>query len=1562
MLELFLPWFLTTCISGIFGNRADAKFVSITQKISKQVQVGKLVNHDMQKALNRSFLLALISICNGCLGELKCESHLKKGDFILSGQLRWLEKKELSLEDELKAVEKAEYREPTIELLDEIKLLLIQGNPTSEAFQKIKAELIERAEIGNNKAPECYKESVEENILRQMCTFFSHEIERNQAIRNILETQLLIQQGIKIDTVLDFVPSMIQNLNYIPAMDKKLDYICEVVQEMPQMLERTGSEKNSNASCRSFQVPPLTEDFVEIPKKEEIKNYLLNNNSRGMLAITAIHGLGGIGKTTLVTILGHDKDVQNHFLDGILWAQLGQEPDKLSWLNNWIQALGDYRSIHTTIETASIHLRSLLYEKSILLVIDDAWDSSDVKPFLVGGSNCKTIITTRKAYIADVLGAEPYPLNLMTEKQSLDLFENVLKTSLDDDEKEDALKVAKDVGYLPLALNLAAKRRKKDYSWAKLHDALKEEIARLDVLETPRIFGRGEEGLEASLNLSLKSLRSCNEEVYKDFIWLGVLPEDVKMNERMISTLWDIDKEEAGYMLEGLWGEGLLIQDSTIQLGNEKLKTYRMHDLFHDIALYYLTLSPITKKTTPLPGLGLKLNGAHDSLLNHYQLKTKKKGLWHTLIDDAYIHSHLTWHMEKAGKIEDIHTLLCEENENGKNGWYEALESLGLNAVFIEDIIRAWNLSEKESIHQLEQGNKSSYIGLEIRYALIYASLNSLSANIPEELLVALLETKKWTEDKVLIYAQKEPDLQTRAYKLISIYQETKDESLKKEKLMEKAFDAAFKIETDTEMAEVLLAIFQYSDGQKKEEVMEKALAATSKIRDNNDRKWALSNMISSVVFSNLSEQGKEMLMEKALNAILKLEDNYARARALTDIISYLDEQRREEMLEKAIDATSKIEDNDDKARVISAIIPFLDGQRKEEMLGKALDSASKIENGDFRSGILIDILPYLDEQRKKELIEKVLDLASEIKDNDNRARALSSILSHLDGQRKEEVLEKALNAIFELENDYYRAKALTDIVSNLDGQREDKLIKKVIDAASKIENDYKRAEALSAILPHLDGQRKEEVLEKALNAIFELENDYYRAEALSAIASNLDEQKKEEVMGKALDATSKIEDNYKRASLLSGIVSKLDGQRKEEVLEKVIDAAPKIRDDRDRAKVLLVIVPYLDGEKKEEVMDKALDATSKIEDENERTEALSAIVSKLDGQRKEEVIGKALYTAFKIKDDYKRAKALIAIVPNLDGQRKKELIEKILDTAFLIETDYKRTDALLAIVPNLDGQREKELIEKVLDVASKIKDNDNRARALSSIIPFLDGQRKEEMLGKALDAASKIENGYFRSRVLIDILPYLDGQRKENVLKKALDIASKISDDNDREIALLSILPYLNGQRKEEVLEKALEADSKINYEDDNIRALSEILPYLDVQRKKELIEKDLEATSKIKYDNEIVWALLDILPYLDGQRKKEAMEKALGAVSKMIFDDDRARALRVMLSYLRNLPINNLYFWWRKAIKILRERTRSSLLIDITTLIPVISDLGNDETLFEISRAIIDVSRWWP
>lgn len=43
---------------------------------------------------------------------------------------------------------------------------------------------------------------------------------------------------------------------------------------------------------------------------------------------------------------------------------------------------------------------------------------------------------------------------------------------------------------------------------------------------------------------------------------------------------------------------------------------------------------------------------------------------------------------------------------------------------------------------------------------------------------------------------------------------------------------------------------------------------------------------------------------------------------------------------------------------------------------------------------------------------------------------------------------------------------------------------------------------------------------------------------------------------------------------------------------------------------------------------------------------------------------------------------------------------------------------------------------------------------------------------------------------------------------------------------------------------------------------------------------------------------------------------------------------------------------------IQILKKGARSNLLSNIITLIPVMNDLGEDGTLFEISQAIIDVS----
>lgn len=181
-----------------------------------------------------------------------------------------------------------------------------------------------------------------------------------------------------------------------------------------------------------MQAPPLPSYYVDRPKYSfDLKRRLLTkSNDVRTLVVTAIHGLGSVGKSTITTALAHDVDVQAHFSDGILWATLGQEPNLLSLLSGWVQALGDYSFKATSVETTSNHLRILLYEKAVLLVVDDAWNTGDAKAFNVGGTRCQLLVTTRNAAIADVLGASTYPLDVMTPGQAMELLRQYFQRSL----------------------------------------------------------------------------------------------------------------------------------------------------------------------------------------------------------------------------------------------------------------------------------------------------------------------------------------------------------------------------------------------------------------------------------------------------------------------------------------------------------------------------------------------------------------------------------------------------------------------------------------------------------------------------------------------------------------------------------------------------------------------------------------------------------------------------------------------------------------------------------------------------------------------------------------------------------------------------------------------------------------------------------------------------------------------------------------------------------------------------------------------------------------------------
>ncbi|OHY34763.1 NB-ARC domain-containing protein [Cylindrospermopsis raciborskii] len=512
---------------------------------------------------------------------------------------------------------------------------------------------------------------------------------------------------------------------------------------------------------KPYQVPSLPRFCVKRSiHHEKIKEKLLNQHSEeGTLLITSIFGLGGIGKSTLAAAIAHEEDVKTYFSDGILWATLGKEPDCLQLLNSWIQELGDYNYKPLKEEDAKRHLQTLLNNKKILIVVDDAWESEHVEYFQVGGNNCRVIVTTRQVFIS---GVNPYELGVMTESESLELLKSHLQTDLKPSEQDLAKQLAKKVGYLPLALELVACQIANDSTWQELLDYLTEEIARLEYLDIENSTSNEEKrkkySLEACFNLSLKSL---TQEELKQFIWFGILPEDVVITHKMAATLWGVNPEKANQILKRIASKSLL-QRGKIEF--KEKPTYRIHDLLHDLATKLITAEKNPKQPEKLPGLGLNIIDAHRELLKRYEEKIDS-GKWHTLPEDGYINAHLTWHFQKANQNTDIHKLLQEETPDGNNGWYETCNRTGKTAIFINDVRRAWGLAEES----WNKTNPSEVVGWQCRYALIITSMNSLVANLPAKLLIALVRENIWTPEQTLSHILQSSDLTVKAHLLTSL-------------------------------------------------------------------------------------------------------------------------------------------------------------------------------------------------------------------------------------------------------------------------------------------------------------------------------------------------------------------------------------------------------------------------------------------------------------------------------------------------------------------------------------------------------------------------------------------------------------------------------------------------------------------------------------------------------------------------------------------------------------------------------------------------------------------------
>src|SRR5205823_12646216 len=173
------------------------------------------------------------------------------------------------------------------------------------------------------------------------------------------------------------------------------------------------------------------------------------------IALTALRGMGGIGKTILAQAISHDEVVQQAFPDGVIWTTIGKESahDLITRMQEVRRGLGDEPGEKESDLQCINRYRTVMRDKAALVIVDDVWRSEDIEPCLAESLRSRLLFTTRDGSIAAAVGAEEHTAELLTLEQSRALLARWAGRRLDHLPAE-AGDLIRECGRLPLALSM----------------------------------------------------------------------------------------------------------------------------------------------------------------------------------------------------------------------------------------------------------------------------------------------------------------------------------------------------------------------------------------------------------------------------------------------------------------------------------------------------------------------------------------------------------------------------------------------------------------------------------------------------------------------------------------------------------------------------------------------------------------------------------------------------------------------------------------------------------------------------------------------------------------------------------------------------------------------------------------------------------------------------------------------------------------------------------------------------------------------------------------------------
>ncbi|PON44593.1 AAA+ ATPase domain containing protein [Parasponia andersonii] len=306
-----------------------------------------------------------------------------------------------------------------------------------------------------------------------------------------------------------------------------------------------------------------------------------------------IYGMGGVGKTTLVTHIHNQLLKESSTFGNVYWITVSKDFSIRKLQNDISRVVSlDLSYEDDEKKRASILVQALMRRKKYVLILDDVWNHFlyEKVGIPVKVSGCKLILTSRSLDVCRRLGCQMnIKVEPLSEEEGWKLFMEKLerRVSFSPELEGIARSAAKECAGLPLGIiTMAGSMREVDdiCEWRNALEKLKQSKLEQDDMETD---------VYQVLRVSYQSLNDSR--VQQCFLYCALYPEDYKIKreelidrfidegliERMKSRRAEFDR---GHAILNKLENACLLEGAVEYFPCEK-KCVKMHDLVRDMAL-----------------------------------------------------------------------------------------------------------------------------------------------------------------------------------------------------------------------------------------------------------------------------------------------------------------------------------------------------------------------------------------------------------------------------------------------------------------------------------------------------------------------------------------------------------------------------------------------------------------------------------------------------------------------------------------------------------------------------------------------------------------------------------------------------------------------------------------------------------------------------------------------------------------------------------------------------------------------------------------------------------------